>query len=91
MLNRNDHHTLDAKDHDGSMSHLGQNRKWQGLRGTSVLPSNSDLGSDAADANNIDAPSSKRVAFSKRADVSTTRPFHRNLREGVLLWKPIGR
>jgi hypothetical protein len=24
VLNRNDHHTLDAKDHDGSMSHLGQ-------------------------------------------------------------------
>jgi hypothetical protein len=23
VLNRNDHHTLDAKDHDGSMSHLG--------------------------------------------------------------------
>jgi hypothetical protein len=22
VLNRNDHHTLDAKDHDGSMSHL---------------------------------------------------------------------
>jgi len=27
VLNRNDHHMLDAKDHDGSMSHLGQN--WQ--------------------------------------------------------------
>jgi len=25
--NRNDHHTLDAKDHDGSMSHLGQTEK----------------------------------------------------------------
>ncbi|MFH0300886.1 hypothetical protein AAFX91_27405 [Bradyrhizobium sp. 31Argb] len=24
VLNRNDHHTLDAKDHHGSMSHLGQ-------------------------------------------------------------------
>jgi hypothetical protein len=23
VLNRNDRHTLDAKDHDGSMSHLG--------------------------------------------------------------------
>jgi hypothetical protein len=23
VLNRNDYHTLDAKDHDGSMSHLG--------------------------------------------------------------------
>ena len=26
VLNRNDHHTLDAKDHDGSMSHLGHSR-----------------------------------------------------------------
>ena len=26
VLNRNDHHTLDAKDHDGSMSHLGHQR-----------------------------------------------------------------
>jgi hypothetical protein len=24
VLNRNGHHTLDAKDHDGSMSHLGR-------------------------------------------------------------------
>jgi hypothetical protein len=28
VLNRNDHHTLDAKDHDGSMSHLGQKAKY---------------------------------------------------------------
>jgi hypothetical protein len=28
VLNRNDHHTLDAKDHDGSMSHLGQDAKY---------------------------------------------------------------
>jgi hypothetical protein len=27
VLNRDDHHTLDAKDHDGSMSHLGQKRR----------------------------------------------------------------
>jgi hypothetical protein len=27
VLNRNNHHTLDAKDHDGSMSHLGQKLK----------------------------------------------------------------
>ena len=26
VLNRNDHHMLDAKDHDGSMSHLGDRR-----------------------------------------------------------------
>src|ERR1700756_2441399 len=28
VLNRKNHHTLDAKDHDGSVSHLGQQRKW---------------------------------------------------------------
>jgi hypothetical protein len=30
VLNRNDHHTLDAKDHDGSISHLGHARKNSG-------------------------------------------------------------
>jgi hypothetical protein len=33
VLNRNDHHTLDAKDHDGSMSHLGQSRRFRDATG----------------------------------------------------------
>jgi hypothetical protein len=42
VLNRNDYHTLDAKDHDGSMSHLGHKRRSRDDRLRSALPPSSD-------------------------------------------------
>jgi hypothetical protein len=43
VLNRNNHHTLDAKDHDGSMSHLGHSRRFDHAPIISGLPRKADI------------------------------------------------
>jgi hypothetical protein len=43
VLNRNDHHTLDAKDHDGSMSHLGQKQTSSSKFSMSAPPPTTDI------------------------------------------------
>jgi hypothetical protein len=43
VLNRNDHHTLDAKDHEGSTSHLGQSRHFGCVQVTSGLLPTPDM------------------------------------------------
>jgi hypothetical protein len=46
VLNRNNHHTLDAKDHDRSMSHLGHSRPNWAVRVMSGLPPVATVGAD---------------------------------------------